>query len=61
MRAGDVTGGIDHATAVLEGMPADRTVVLLDVATAVLDAVLDAERARPPVQDYQELLATRDP
>jgi hypothetical protein len=61
VRAGDITGGIDHATAVLKGIPTDRTVVLLDVATAVFDAVPSAERGRPSVRDYQELLATRDP
>jgi transcriptional regulator with XRE-family HTH domain/tetratricopeptide (TPR) repeat protein len=60
VRAGDVTGGIGHATAVLESIPGTlRSVVLLDVATAVLDVVPADERDHPPVRDYQDLLSSR--
>ncbi|HEU5161178.1 MAG TPA: helix-turn-helix transcriptional regulator [Streptosporangiaceae bacterium] len=58
VRAGDVTDGIGHATAVLDRIPEDRrTVVLRDVAVAVIESVPVSERDRAPVRDYQELLA----
>jgi hypothetical protein len=58
VRTGNVTDGIGHATAVLQGLPGiHRTMMVLDVATAVLDGIPDGERDRPLVRDYRELIA----
>lgn len=58
VRTGNVTDGIGHATNVLDGLPRHtRTMMVLDVAAAILDGVPPEERGRSPVREYQELLA----
>ena len=58
IRTGNVTDGIGHATAVIEGLPeTDRTMMVLDVATSVLDGVPAGERNRTVVREYEALLA----
>jgi hypothetical protein len=58
VRNGEVSDGVGHATAVIEGLAdTDRTMMVLDVATSVLSAVPADERDRTVVRNYGELLA----
>lgn len=58
VRSGNVTDGIGHATAVIEALPdALRTMMVLKVATSVLDGVPANEQDRTTVREYKELVA----
>jgi hypothetical protein len=58
VRTGNVTDGIGHATAVIEALPdAHRTMMVLKVATSVLDGVPVDEQDRTTVREYKELVA----
>lgn len=59
VRAGDVTGGLDHARAVLTALPPDdHSRYVRHVADTVLESVPAAETSRPAVREYREYLTS---
>ncbi|MFF5265305.1 hypothetical protein ACFY4C_41025, partial [Actinomadura viridis] len=59
VRAGDTTEGVRHAHAVYEAQPADqRTTMVTSLARQVVEAVPAADRHKPVVAAYGELLAS---
>lgn len=58
VRAGDVASGVEHAGRTVEGLAvAQRTATIQRGARMVLDAVPDADLARPAVRDYRDAFA----
>ncbi len=58
VRDGDVVAGVEHAGRTVEGLAtAQRTTTIQRAAHMVLDAVPDADLARPAVRDYRDTFA----
>ncbi|NDU77541.1 hypothetical protein GWI34_33720 [Actinomadura sp. DSM 109109] len=58
VRAGDVVAGVEHAGRTVAGLAAaHRTTTIQRGARMVLDAVPDADLARPAVRDYRDAFA----